>query len=492
MAILPSDIYQPLSSPHNMSSPEVGHVDITEFLFDVEERNDLFSWTVDGVRVWDHIRFPLHRKILREARDQSASITHDSYRDFAKGGYLWGRNLLVKNPLLGDCRVLGLGTGRRKRLQDGYWWDLYFDPLYENTDFEYLHIELPHNNGHLRPAKTDTLRYIELIQYTGAICYKLGLRSATLSERDFSLIRDIEDAIEAEFGLSVELAELIEQKVIKSKAKKPLFDLLLRRLDPEIVLLTCSYGQETFIKSCKQNGVPVVELQHGAIDPHHPGYSFPGDRSKSLFPDYLFVWGEFWRENIEYPIPADRVFAVGFPHQEEQANKYRSLESQDQIVFISQPSVGEEISKFAVDLAADDRLSAKIVYKVHPKRYDDWQEVYPWLAASDIAVIASDSPPLYEILAESRALVGISSTAIYEALHFGPEIYLLNVPSVAMMEWLSHLSHVQIIDSTDDLVENYSGDTTDVDTQPFFAENAIERMEEKIQHIAGAGYRVGQ
>jgi hypothetical protein len=475
-----------------MSSTEIGHVDITEFLFDIEERKDLFSWTVDGVRVWDHIRFSLHRKILREARDQSASITHDSYRDFAKGGYLWARNFLVNNPMLGDCRVLGFGTGRRKQLEDGYWWDLYFDPLYENTDFEYLHIELPHANAHLTPAKTDNLRYIELIQYTGAICYKLGLRSATLSQRDRSLIHDIEVEIEDEFDLSVELTGLIEQKVVKLKIKKPLFDLLLHWLDPEIALLTCSYGQETFVKSCKQNGVPVVELQHGAIDPHHPGYSFPGDRSKSLFPDYLFVWGTFWKKNIEYPIPDDRVVSVGFPHQEEQANKYRSVKSQDQIVFISQPSVGEEISKFAVELAADDRITSKIVYKVHPKRYDDWQEVYPWLAAADIDIIASDSPPLYEILAKSRALVGISSTAIYEALHFGPEIYLLNVPSVAMMEWLSHLSHVRIIDSMDDLVENDSVDTTEVDTQLFFTDNAIERMKEGIERIAGTGYRVGQ
>jgi len=479
----PSDIYRPVSSRSNMPAEEIGYQDVSEFLFDLEDRYDVLSWTVESEPVWDYIRLPLHRKILRGTRNQSATISYDSYQDFLKGGYLWARNLLVKNPMLGDCQILGFGTGRRKQLEDGYWWDVYFDPLYEGTEMDYLHVELPFANSHKMPAKTDNLRYIELIQYSGAICYQLGLLFVDFTRSDRSLLSDLEAEIRSEFDLEVDIRELIEERLIKSRAKQPLFDVFLQRVDPEAVLLTCSYGQEAFVKACNANSIPVIELQHGTIDPFHPGYSYPESRTKLFFPDYLFVWGEFWKNGIEYPIPKDSVVPVGYPHQEKQSRAYDGTEAEEQILFISQPTEAKEMSEFAVQLASDDRFSSKVIYKIHPKRYDDWRDHYPALETADIRVIDSDSPPLYELLAKSRAIVGVSSTVIYESFHFGPEVYLLNVPTVGVMEWISHLDHVHMVDSVDDLIGKNSREGSSVDSSHFFADNSIQRIADQINRI---------
>lgn len=467
-----------------MTDTAVQYSTVSEFLFDIEQQMDLPSWHIDGVAVWDYIRAPLHRTIFRKVTqsDKSNDNNEEGIQTYLKGGYLWGRNILFRNPLFSDCTVLSYGSARRKQMDDGYWWDLQFDPVYEATDFDYLHVEKPFRNGHSTPPKTSNLKYIDFIQYSGVICEKLGLVNTSFSKADHERVIEVETRIEDVFDVTVDVESFAKRKVTKARVRKPLFDLLLRRTDPDVALMSVSYGKESFVAACKDQNVPVAELQHGAIDPYHPGYSFPGESTKSLFPDYLFVWGEFWKENIEFPVPDENVIATGYPYLAQQAKQYKSVKPRDQIVIISQPKAGKELSKFAVKLAKDDQISANIVYKLHPKEYGDWEERYPWLVETAIDIIDSDSPPLYQILAESQKLVGAFSTVIYEGFNFGLKTYLLETPGTSTMEWIFDLENVHVVESTNDFTEYYD-ERVYIDTTGFFTDSAIEKFEQAINMI---------
>jgi hypothetical protein len=474
-----------------MVSAKSDNAYISEFLFNLEGEMELFSWTVDGVPVWEYIRVPIHRRILEQTNEEAHSGSHVSggYREFTKAGYLCARNLFVKNPLLDDSRIMSYGTGRRRKMEDGLWWNRFFDPLYDSTDLDYLHVETPYAHGHPTPAKTEKLRYADFIQYSGPIAYRLGLFEPTLSADDKRTISSIENEISTQFDVSVDVESLLKPRVAKDKARRPLFDLLLRRVDPDVVLLTVSYSKETFVKSCKEHNIPVVEFQHGGFGSKHPGYVFPGDRTKTTFPDYLFVFGDLWKENIDFAIPEENVFAVGFPHLERQVRRYESCETRDQIVFISQRTIGPELSRFATELADDDRISSDIIYKLHPKEYDIWAETYPWLQSADVEVVDEDTPPLYRILSQSHTLVGVYSTVIYEGFNFGLDTYLFDTPGIAQMEWIMDLENVTVVESPDEFVELYRGETFDIDTTQFFADNPIQRIREALAEITGTDLR---
>ena len=63
------------------------------------------------------------------------------------------------------------------------------------------------------------------------------------------------------------------------------------------------------------------------------------------------------------------------------------VKKKKQILVISQWVIGEDLSRFAVELSKVKDLGYKIVFKLHPLNYRGWQEKYPWLVDSDVEVI---------------------------------------------------------------------------------------------------------
>ncbi|SDK06899.1 hypothetical protein SAMN05216226_11661 [Halovenus aranensis] len=466
-----------------MSEADVRYDDVSEFLFDLETRLDLSDWVVDDVPVWDYIRAPTHRKLFQvvSSSGDSESSTEGGVQTSLKGGYLWGRNIVLRNPFFGDCTVLSYGSSRRKQQDNGYWWDIYFDPLYEETNLDYLHVEKPYQNTHRTPPRTDNLKYIDFIQYSGVICEKLGLVDADFSNEDYELIADIETTITDTFGVSPDIKNLAKRRVIKAKIRKPLFDILIRRTNPELALLSCSYGKESFIWACKQNNVPVAELQHGVIHEYHPGYHYPGDSQKTLFPDYLLTFGEYWDECVSYPIDRDHIYPVGYPYLESESQQYTDVTENSQIIFISQPTIGPELSKFAAELS-EREIGFDIVYKPHPAENNHWERKYPWLADSDITVVSDNSRPLYDLFASSTVQVGVYSTAIYEGLQFGLDTYLVDLAGLEVMEYLVEKEFATVVSSVDDLEKELGeGGATQFERSEYlFRSNAIDNITEEI------------
>jgi hypothetical protein len=173
--------------------------DAHEQFLSVEADLDLFSFTLDGVRIWEWIRYDVFQDVMfstgvwHHHEPLSKGIT-----DRLKGGYLLARNTVVRNPLLSPgADLLYYGHPRRMRMDDGYWWDIYCDPIHEVSDIDYLHVEEPFLNRHFRPAKTDNLRYLDLIHYTGTLREEVGLDGTPPSESEMEPLREVEDRIES-------------------------------------------------------------------------------------------------------------------------------------------------------------------------------------------------------------------------------------------------------------------------------------------------------
>jgi hypothetical protein len=249
-------------------------------------------------------------------------------------------------------------------------------------------------------------------------------------------------------------------------------------------LVVVSYGKEPFVMACKQLGIPVVELQHGVIYPEHLAYSYPGDRIKKSFPDYLLVWGEFWREHTEFPIPDERVIPVGYPYLDQRVERYAGVESEDRLLFISQGTIGEQLSKFALAVDEHPDIDHDIVYKLHPGEYDRWREEYPWLTEANFEVVDDSERDLYRLFAESSVQVGAGSTAVYEGLCFDLETYVYDCPGTHVLQPLVEDGSAEIVSSTDTLVERLGTGGARFERERYFAPNAVERTAEVLDSLA--------
>jgi len=447
---------------------------------------DLFSIEVDGVPLWERIRFQTLREIRQaNGRGQAHTEVSNGIKGYLQGVALWAQNVIYRNPYLADKHdFLFFGHKRRKLEDDGYWWDPYSDPIHEQNELDYIHLENPHNLSHLSPAKTSNLRYNDLIEYTGFLLRKFGVRRPSLPDDVVSHFREAEATIDDRFDADIDLIAKARKSLHVRNTTLPLYTLLLDRIDPSVVVIVVSYGRETLIETCNQAGVPVVELQHGVIYDHHYGYAYPEEETKTTFPDYLLTFGEFWNENVRFPIPDDHVIPTGYPYLESRINTYDNIERTEQLLFISQGSIGQELSRFAVAVDKDPRIEHKIVYKLHPGEYNRWRDEYPHLAESDVTVVDEPEPPLYLLFASSSAQVGVYSTALYEGLCFDLETFVYDVDSADLLRPLVEDGTASLVGSVDDLTRSIGKiNEAHFDRERFFKSNAVGNVIRELERI---------
>jgi UDP-N-acetylglucosamine:LPS N-acetylglucosamine transferase len=461
-------------------------VELCEMFFELENDLDLLNRRICDVCFWERVRFPVHGHLRRSLVDSTDDKTATSSKDYLSGIRLLLSNCLVRNPVFSpDADLLFYGTGRRKHLEDGQWWDIYHDPIMESLTEDCLMWERPYKLTHLTPSKTSNLRYVDMVEYTGTLLQKLGISTVSFSEDEISFLKTVENEISSRFGVDVPLLSMVEKDLSKRRVCIPMYRNLLNRASPFIIFMTVSYGgRETFVEACQLEGIPVIELQHGAISRYHMAYSFPYDK-KRVFPDYFFSFGDFWSELVDLPLPDERVYSVGYPYLEAEAKKYDGIKTNKQTVFISQGSIGKELSRFAVALNNRDDYENDIVYKLHPREYDSWQDDYPWLNNAKLRVVDSDDPPLYHLFAKSTAQVGVGSTAVYEGLNFGLDTYVLDIESENhKLKYLIDKGYAKLVRSPAELLDKQEISVDRCfDPEPIFNSEPIENITEALESI---------
>lgn len=458
-----------------------------------EQEHDLFSLEVGGIPVWERIRQICFKKLLKRLEIENKAhtrIERDNYANYIRGGFKWLKSLMFKNPFFeSESDFLFIGSSRRKIRDDGYQWDLFCDPILDNLDLDYVYAEPPYLLSHRTPAKTENIRHLDFITYTSVIQRELGLAQYNFSTNEMEVLSHIEDEFVSKFGININIKKEIKEELRERKSRKWLYERLLDRIQPKIAVIIAGTFKRTFIETCKEKGVPVVELQHGGFGSDHLGYSYPDGRTCTTFPDYLFVFGELWKDSVEFPIPKANVYPVGYPYLEEEVQKYETAEASDRIIFISQGPKGDIISKFA-SAFAERNHEYDIIYKLHPGEYHRWRDQYPWLESAPLQVVDDDSVPLYKLFAESRVQVGVNSTALYEGLIFDLDTYILECQGTVSVRYLIEQDIATTVSSVDEFHKALNQDNrgNEFNSDYIFKPDAVNNISEAFNDVLKREY----
>lgn len=442
-----------------------------EPFWQIERRLNCYDFSIDECPVWELCREEVYNEILSQQGVGEAHSTIDSnLRSYIDATKLLAKNTISRNPLFrAEHRFLFYGHQRRVH-SDTNWVDPYCDPMYRNIDLDYLHLENHHNLVHHQPPETEKIAYTDIITIGGALFRTLGLSRPTIEHKDCMIIERIEDQLNESYEVSLNLKSIIRNELHIRNTTLPFFERILNKIDPCLAVVVVGYGKKVFIEACKKLSIPVVELQHGVIYDRHFGYSHPGIGNCKLFPDYLFTWGEFWGSNAPIPLPDDRIFPIGFPYLEESHKSPNRIceEGNNQLLIISQGTIASSLSKFAVQLNNDDRITMDIVYKLHPGEFDRWRSEYPWLTQSDLEVV-EDSPSLYDLFTESSHQLGVYSTALFEGMWYGLDTFIYECDGHQMLDSIIQNGDATLISDVDDAARSVNdGDRKSVDTDIYF------------------------
>ncbi len=250
------------------------------------------------------------------------------------------------------------------------------------------------------------------------------------------LLLKIQAHIQERFGPTIDVSGIALPILKTRRSLLWFYKRLLLRVRPKAVFVaSINYYERIAIEVCKSLGIPVIELQHGVIGPVDLCYVFPGTPACAAFRTTCSstahtgkaAWIFRCRTTASLP-SAIRISKRG-------VREHRGIAKINQVVVISQPTVGPALSRFAVQLRQQPGFTASIVYRLHPYE-GDWRQRYPWLANSGVTVSASDDGDIYSLLARSRMQIGVYSAALVEGLSFGLATYLVNLPGVEYLQAL--------------------------------------------------------
>ncbi|MGX1701273.1 hypothetical protein [Microbacterium sp. NPDC055357] len=207
------------------------------------------------------------------------------------------------------------------------------------------------------------------------------------------------------------------------------FGRLLDRVQPRrIYMQTAAYGtRASEIMLSRERGIEVAELQHGWVGSSHAAYNVGAamrtpDLEKCL-PDTILGYGEIWGRELRFPA---RFVPLGKP-------------SLDPATLASTPWNGRPKRALFVSSNFEHDLVDRTLIALHESLPDDWtvalrpHPVERATAAQRHA--AALRLPRVELdvtadagaaLASSRAIVGFSSTMLFEALAYGCHVAVVD------------------------------------------------------------------
>ena len=456
--------------------------DFYDTFFEMESNENLFSKKINGIPIWDSIRHKVGSRLTRKyGFSKEAHDTNWQSRSYSNTGVSIAKSLTSHNPLFSSNKdLLVVGTSRRK-LVDGEWTDIHLDYFLEDIDQEYVYLDRPYQLTHFRPARTENITYTDIIEYPAGVLRKLGKQYYSVKSSYSDIGTEINDKISAYFDHKIAINDLIYDEIMLDRVLKKMYKYILNKVDPDAVLLTVGYDtRRLLIRACDELSIPVIEYQHGVISSHHLGYSYPKKVQNITFPDYLFTWGEFWSESFKSPISEDRILPVGYPHYEYRTAKFDKNMMGSGTLFISQGTIGKELSKFAVKYAQKNP-DEEVIYKLHPGEYERWRSEYPWLVGSNMSVIEDDSKSLCEFFEQCAIQVGVNSTALFEGFGFNLSTYIFKTGGWELMDQIIRRGYADLVDDPDSIVTRE--DAANISTTEFFTQGSHENFEEYLNKI---------
>ena len=461
----------------------------------IEQKYDLYHLEVDDVQPWMYYRSSFwNYQICKELLSLSSNIQR---RDGIKSHVQQLKNKLhsiMNGNARKTCKADIVFCSHPRRIKaNGYFECIYTDCLLDRYPRSIVWEE-PFLERHLTPVKAEHIFYTDLLEMRARWYRKMLSRLKTSKyqriyekiQKGFAKpLKEIGEAYQFEIS-SEEIYSKLTEIVLEIRTLRAAIDKRLDKIAPRLIVEVVWYNKGSMVLNelAKAKGIPTVELQHGTMHTAHAAYQFAdGCGEIKQFPNYVFVFSEYWKNCAHLPVDDARIKVTGYPYFERQLCQYKKADvgagKITNIIFVSQGTIGRELSRLAADLCdLLDKSKYHIIYKLHPAEYEGWRERNPELLKDNIEVIDSLEHSIYEYFPKCSIQVGVYSTAIYEGLGFGLTTYIYDVGHADTMIELCQQGYAVYVKSVEKLYGHIISDGVDGSNRgkEFWKMNSLENI----------------
>lgn len=425
---------------------------------DFEESHGLWDARAQGVSYWHEVRNDVWNATLEALG--LAGAAHKRLAELPLTQVL-PRQLADIPPLV--SRALGRSLSRadllvlnhpRHVLDGSRYICPYSQPLLDGLPHTRVLLEGHFQGRYFLPSAAENIAYIDpALVLAHARFRATHLRGAGLSSGELADIATWSEQLAAELGATPTQATLVRRvrtAVLATLGLRDYYEHLLDRVQPKVIVNVIGYRLVNMVltRIARARGIPVVELQHGMLGPTHIAYNFRPGRVPPAFPDQLLLFGSFYRDvTPRLPLPAERMPAIGFAWLEAQRARARAARADhaaSTVLFISQGSIGRELSQVALALRAETP-ELRVIYRLHPSEAPAWERTYGELTRAGITVELPAQRPLYASLSAADVQVGVYSTTLVEGLAFGLRTFVMALPGHEELAALTNAGHATLV-----------------------------------------------
>jgi len=463
-------------------------ISVSNKLCKIEQEYNLFDLEVNNIKIYQHTRLYIYHSLLLPALGIfSPPAIFPKYRNIANNMFSYLLHSIKHNEFYGlkKCEYLLIGSKRLEFINSNY------IDIYNDYYLEYLKnvtlLKRPYRGitNFYKFGNNDKV-YEDYFNIKAKI---LPYFYSKTNQQIEKIAKDLTDILNRCFDVKISLIKLrnyflsINYKIITARV-------LVKQVHPKVIITNSWAGATPYIQAAKELKIPVIEIQHGPTYPGQITYDYPNSFNTdiSIFPDYVFLFGDFWKKNITFPIKQENVISVGFPHFESFKKNVSPQRVKNQIIVLSQNVLGRKL--FDLSIYLSKKLpSFRVIYKLHPKQYFNWKkELLDKIGdiPENLIFADEDSKPLYHYLAKSEYQIGVFSTALFEGIGFGLKTIICKLPGWENVKEIINNNYAVLAEKDDipSLIQNGKLKELDIDSEKFFKNNSINNILSNIQKIS--------
>ncbi len=460
---------------------------------EIEDKYDLFHLTYNDVAYWKYARYYVYRVLLHKFFGiHTPWLENKKENDYIKQPHFLQKftDPVFHNESSSISNDILMFTFNRRSRQGEVYVSSVTDEISLNLELSNCIVEVPYNGGYYQPIPIKNIKYFDPWEGIGL---DNGQKSYIPISRGLlrrQLLQIFEKELEIAFSLEEKniLNTNINYYIIYRQDLMANYRKVIQKVNPKLVILTTSYIGEwvVLIELLKELKIPIIEILHGYVDDNYLPYNYIRQGMNDAQPDYIFVYSQLQKDQVNWGIPKDRIRVVGYPEGEKRSRELLAHplnRSKKRITFIS--NMAQVMEKYLNVLAEKINLEEyEILFKLHPNEYTCWKEIYKNLS-QQIHVIDHNENDIHYYLANSDIVVGINSTALFEATFYPVGIYILQEDSYQNMNLLLKSGAATLVsDSTgllSSIYENSEGKSSNNDI--IFRKNSIKNINSEIKNI---------
>ena len=425
----------------------------------IEKKFDLINFQICGVYVWQAARVKVYLEITNKVIENNQSGFNKKhkikFKDLLRRIFI---NSILFNPFLSIKKneILIFESGR-KYFDQGKYIDIYTIDLYNNFTSKNVSCALYETNYQSdtknRNFKTKHLDFIYLFSKLN----KPFIRPK-LSASNINFITDIENEIEHSFGVKISLLNLLIEEIKVFKSQYPLYKKLFKQKNPREIYITNSCDKPSLVSAAKDLNIIVNELQHGLITQEDLVAHFPDVANDSLayFPNRFFLWKDLNMCTSKLPLSKENIKFIDCKYLQRWKDQTSNLSKESRtILVISQPFCSAQIQSYIENNIAKMK-DFQFLYKIHPSEDITAMEYFIERMSQKYQNITfyNKEQSVYWMMQKSSYVIGIFSTALFEAPHFRCNVFLLDLPGAEIASSLIKSGSAKLINSSEPLINH--------------------------------------